>query len=178
MEPDEADRLVMGEDFTKRVEEGCLSIEARLLPGEYLDIRAPFLPESNQKSKPESRTKYSFQIKLRIEPIPGCGAEGDAVEDLIYSRGSQVPAVMESVMEGIKNRAWILSKGKRLRPVLSLMEDSHGIDPGRTILLMFEAHGTDLNREYKVSLILERLLPELGLVRFEWTPAVWKKFNS
>jgi hypothetical protein len=173
----EANRLIEGKAFTKTTESRCLALQARLLPGEYLDLRAGSQGPESAIGKQSARSMYRFQVRVRIEAAEACiGAEG--AEDLIYSRGPDVPAVSESFHRGIRERAWILKGDKRLRPVSTILEDSHGIDPGRTFLLLFEAESADWDKDAGPSLILERLLPELGMVRFDWSDKVWKTFNS
>lgn len=113
-----------------------------------------------------------LQFQLRIDPLDS-GFRGDFSNDLVYGRQSgygSFPATLKAFTEGLQERIWLECDGEKIPLGRYQMENSYGMTPGRTFVLLFPLPSRlAKGKRADLTLVLDDIVPGLARRKLEWT---------
>ena len=174
----EALKDLQGEKYMRRLEAGQHRIKLRYIPGTLRLLSRQGLDSSRtvDRSLLDSLQKTETSIEglsfiLRLEPkdsAVGMGLEHDVVYGGLAGFGSYQEA-SQTYMFGLGQKIWLELDGKKQSLSQYHMENSWGMNPGRSFYLVFKLPaGKKPGDPLSFRLVLDDIVPGLSRKKVEW----------
>jgi hypothetical protein len=112
-----------------------------------------------------------IRFLMRIDPLDSSMSE-DFANDIIYGTSAGYASHSEaraSLADGLQEKIWLEVDGSKIPMDRYLMENSFGMTPGRTFVLLFPPLPRASIRRIRLKLVLDDIVPGLARHKLDWT---------
>jgi len=157
-----------------RIEVRLVPAILRVLQQAHLDSTRILTHRLIDSLMPQGIT-YGTTFILKLSPKDSASSPGIA-HDVIYGNISGYPNYQETLkayQTGLADKIWLEVNGKKIPMLNYEMENTFGMDPSRSFMLLFPDLETS-EKSIQVKLVLDDIVPGLGRKKLDWNLPVGK----